>query len=73
VVIPDPDVPHGDNPDTPSIPDTPTEIPDEPTPHAEAPKTGDNNSLWLFIALASGIGIVALNLGGRKRKEDDKQ
>ncbi|MPN40857.1 hypothetical protein SDC9_188397 [bioreactor metagenome] len=52
---------------------TPVEIPEEETPLAEAPKTGDNINLWLLLALASGAGIVALNLGGRKRKkEDDK-
>lgn len=64
----------GDTPLSPTptpTPETPVEIPEEETPLAEAPKTGDNINLWLLLALASGAGIVALNLGGRKRKEED--
>ena len=71
--IKDDDVPKSD------LPEQPVEIPDEDTPKtdlpqapkADVPKTGDTMGLWVMAAVASGAGLVWLNLTGKKRKDDN--
>ena len=65
VEIPDEDTPKAD------LPQAPVDIPDEDTPKAEVPKTGDAMGLWVMAAVASGAGLVWLNLTGKKRKDDN--
>lgn len=47
------------------------DIPDEDTPKADVPKTGDTMGLWVMAAAASGAGLIWLNLTGKKRKDDN--
>ena len=47
-------------------PDPDTEIKDD-----DVPKTGDTMGLWVMAAVASGAGLVWLNLTGKKRKDDN--
>ena len=64
----DEDIP--EYPVKPSDPTPPTEeIPDEETPLANAPKTGDSLGLWVLAAGASGIGLVWLALSNVKRNK----
>lgn len=63
--IPDEDTPKAD------LPQAPVDIPDEDTPKADVPKTGDAMGLWVMAAVASGAGLVWLNLTGKKRKDDN--
>ena len=65
VEIPDEDTPKAD------LPQAPVDIPDEDTPKADVPKTGDAMGLWVMAAVASGAGLVWLNLTGKKRKDDN--
>lgn len=65
VEIPDEDTPKTD------LPQAPVDIPDEDTPKADVPKTGDAMGLWVMAAVASGAGLVWLNLTGKKRKDDN--
>lgn len=65
VEIPDEDTPKAD------LPQAPVDIPDEDTPKADVPKTGDTMGLWVMAAVASGAGLVWLNLTGKKRKDDN--
>ena len=65
VEIPDEDTPKTD------LPQAPVDIPDEDTPKADVPKTGDTMGLWVMAAVASGAGLVWLNLTGKKRKDDN--
>lgn len=65
VEIPDEDTPKAD------LPQAPVDIPDEETPKADVPKTGDTMGLWVMAAVASGAGLVWLNLTGKKRKDDN--
>jgi len=44
------------------------EIPEEPVPLASAPKTGDNSGLWLILVLVTAMGLVSVNVIGKKRK-----
>ena len=63
--IPDTDVP------LTSVPEEPTEEIEEPdVPLADVPKTGDNSGLWLALTAASGTGLAALAIAGRKRKSE---
>ena len=48
------------------------EIADEEVPMAEAPKTGDSAALWLALSAASGLGLAALALTGRRRGKEDR-
>ena len=65
--IEDPDTPTTDLPDGGDTGDTgdtgntggETDIGDEDVPLAEAPETGDASLLWVILAIASGIGMVA--------------
>ena len=75
--IEEPDVPLVDVPTeevpTEEIPteEVPTEeIPTEDVPLADVPKTGDNSGLWLALTAASGTGLAALAIAGRKRKSE---
>lgn len=65
VEIPDEDTPKAD------LPQAPVDIPDEDTPKADVPKTGDTMGLWVMAAVASGAGLIWLNLTGKKRKDDN--
>ena len=65
VEIPDEETPKAD------LPQDPVDIPDEDTPKADVPKTGDAMGLWVMAAVASGAGLVWLNLTGKKRKDDN--
>ena len=65
VEIPDEDTPKTD------LPQAPVDIPDEDTPKADVPKTGDTMGLWVMAAVASGAGLIWLNLTGKKRKDDN--
>ena len=65
VEIPDEETPKAD------LPQAPVDIPDEDTPKADVPKTGDTMGLWVMAAVASGAGLVWLNLTGKKRKDDN--
>ena len=65
VEIPDEDTPKAD------LPQAPVDIPDEDTPKADVPKTGDAMGLWVMAAVASGAGLIWLNLTGKKRKDDN--
>ena len=65
VEIPDEDTPKTD------LPQAPVDIPDEETPKADVPKTGDAMGLWVMAAVASGAGLIWLNLTGKKRKDDN--
>ena len=65
VEIPDEETPKAD------LPQAPVDIPDEDTPKADVPKTGDAMGLWVMAAVASGAGLVWLNLTGKKRKDDN--
>lgn len=65
VEIPDEDTPKAD------LPQAPVDIPDEETPKADVPKTGDTMGLWVMAAVASGAGLIWLNLTGKKRKDDN--
>lgn len=65
VEIPDEDTPKTD------LPQAPVDIPDEDTPKADVPKTGDAMGLWVMAAVASGAGLIWLNLTGKKRKDDN--
>lgn len=73
--IPDEDVPQGELPEQPSDPGTQPEAPEETVigeeepPLADAPETGDNLALWVTAASVSGLGLIALAVTGRKRKE----
>lgn len=76
--LPDEDTPTTDLPDenvpTTDLPDesTPTtDLPDEEVPMAEAPKTGDNLTAWILAAGVSGLGLVWLALGSRKRGQEN--
>lgn len=65
VEIPDEETPKAD------LPQAPVDIPDEDTPKADVPKTGDAMGLWVMAAVASGAGLIWLNLTGKKRKDDN--
>ena len=67
---PDTEIKDDDVPKT-DLPEQPVEIPDEDTPKADVPKTGDAMGLWVMAAVASGAGLVWLNLTGKKRKDDN--
>jgi len=47
------------------------EIFDEEIPLAEVPETGDSMFLWLAASAMSGLGMIGVNLGGKKRKEEE--
>lgn len=64
------DIPDEDTPKT-DLPQAPVDIPDEDTPKADVPKTGDAMGLWVMAAVASGAGLIWLNLTGKKRKDDN--
>lgn len=79
--IPDEDVPQGELPEQPEQPGDPgtqpenpeeTVIDEEEPPMADAPETGDNLALWVTAASLSGLGLIALVVTGRKRKEQEK-
>lgn len=88
ITVPDTDIPQGDLnlPDAPeesevTVPDTevPLGLPEidveqEAVPLASVPKTGDNSHLMLFIVLmvASGTGLTALLLTGKRADEKKK-
>lgn len=85
VIVTEPEVPGGtiDLPDEPevTVPDTevPTGLPEinvekEAVPLASVPKTGDNSHLLLFIVLmaASGTGLVALLVTGKRPEKKQK-
>lgn len=79
---PDDDIPDDDTPldEFPEFPDEDvplTDFPDEDVPLAdipddEVPKTGDESKLvlWLALLMGSGLGLTALGITGKKRKED---
>ena len=64
------EIPHEETPKA-DLPQAPVDIPDEDTPKADVPKTGDTMGLWVMAAVASGAGLVWLNLTGKKRKDDN--
>ena len=76
--IPDEDVPQGELPEETEDPGTQPENPEETVideeepPMADAPETGDNLALWVTAASLSGLGLIALVVTGRKRKEQEK-
>lgn len=43
---------------------------DIPLGAAQAPKTGDASALWAALAVASGLGLAALNMPRRRKKEN---
>ena len=75
--IPDEDVPQGELPEQPGDPGTQPENPEETVideeepPMADAPETGDNLALWVTATSLSGLGLIALAVTGRKRKEQE--
>lgn len=77
VEIPDDDVPQGELPEQPGDPGTQPENPgetvidEEEPPLADAPETGDSLPLWITAAALSGLGLAALAITGRKRKEEN--
>ena len=48
-------------------------IPDEETPLADVPATGDNLIAWILAAGVSGLGLVWLALSGKKRKNEEQE
>ena len=50
-----------------------TDLPDEETPMAEAPKTGDNSTAWVLAAGVSGLALVWLAITGKKRRDNEHQ
>lgn len=77
VEIPDDDVPQGELPEQPGDPGTQPENPgetvidEEEPPLADAPETGDSLPIWITAAALSGLGLAALAITGRKRKEEN--
>ena len=75
--IPDEDVPQGELPEQPGDPGTQPENPEETVideeepPMADAPETGDSLPIWITAAALSGLGLAALAITGRKRKEEN--
>lgn len=75
--IPDEDVPQSELPEQPGDPGTQPEVPEETVideeepPLADAPETGDDLTLWITAAALSGLGLAALAITGRKRKEEN--
>lgn len=68
-VIPDDPAPTTEDPVT-NPPETPTtELPATEVPLAEVPKTGDAAALWLILAAVSAVGLAAVTLTSRKKKE----
>ena len=55
------------------LPEEPTDIPDEDVPQGEAPKTGDNMSMWLALSGTAALGLVALNVFDNKRKKKEHE
>ena len=68
IEIPDEEVPLGELPEV-ELPVV--EIPDEEVPLAEVPKTGDETLRFVFLALASALGLAGLQVIGRKREEEE--
>ncbi|MEG2679048.1 MAG: LPXTG cell wall anchor domain-containing protein, partial [Oscillospiraceae bacterium] len=66
--LPDEEIPLAPLPSTPELPRE--ELPDEEVPLAEAPQTGDNLSLWLTLLSASALGLAAVLLADKRRKEE---
>lgn len=62
--IPDNDVPFTD------IPEGYEDIPDYTVPLASVPKTGDNSGWWLMLITLCGVGLLALDIIGKRREED---
>ncbi len=67
VEVPAEDVPLANLPEEEEL-----EIPEEDVPLDEAPATGDESrrGLWLSLALSSGMAMLWLALGGRKKEEE---
>ena len=76
---PDPVTPSGPKPPIVVVPEEPvpttpgeepgTEIPEEETPKAEVPETGDMSLLWLAMTALSGSGLAAVSL--RKKRDEE--
>lgn len=70
-------MPQGELPEQPGDPGTQPENPgetvidEEEPPLADAPETGDSLPLWITAAALSGLGLAALAITGRKRKEEN--
>lgn len=72
--ITDPDTPLSGSPTlTTEIPEagTPTaDLPEDIVPPAAVPKTGDTGDLWLALAGASALGLVAVTMAFRKKERE---
>ena len=47
-----------------------TEIPEEPVPLADAPKTGSDAIIWLALAIFAALGMAAARFTGKKRQHE---
>ena len=70
VEIPEEEVPLSELPDDGG--DELEELPDEEVPLANVPATGDPVAIYAAISALSGMGLAALNLTGKKRREDEE-
>ena len=46
------------------------EIPEEPVPLADAPKTGSDAIIWLALAIFAALGMAAARFTGKKRQHE---
>ena len=47
------------------------ELPEEETPLAEVPETGDMSALWLAMTALSGTGLAGVTFLGRKKRDEE--
>lgn len=75
VVIPDPETPKTDVPETPTPTDPGTDITEPDTPKADAGTqvTGDELVLWIALALASATALVYIIIIDVRRRNGDER
>ena len=53
-----------------NVEDDTIEIPEEPVPLADAPKTGSDAIIWIALAIFAALGMAAVRFTNKKRQHE---